>query len=117
MADKPLVRFIGEDAAVRAAFVSLVTQAGYRVEAVASPAVFWDSYDPRQSGCVVLDVGIGPAESTAAFVKDPRLQHPVVVFTAPEGDGPLNDAGPRASVVHTFDTQDFVGAISAAMEE
>ncbi len=116
MPNTPVVRFIVEDPGVRAAFVSLLTQADYCVEAFATPADFWASYDLSRPGCVVLDVGIGPTESTTAFVRDPRLQHPVVVITASEDHGELDDIGPRASVVHALETQDFVRALDTAMQ-
>ena len=117
MEDQPVVMFIGGDLAVREAVASLMGLGGRPTETFVSFDAFWASYDPRRRGCVVVDVGIGPVHTADAFVRDPRLQHPVVILTSEDTDSPIGDVGPQVTVVHTLGNQDIVRAIIAALDD
>ena len=117
MTDPPVVMFIGGDPAVRKAFVALMEPEGHPAEAFVSFDAFWASYDPLRPGCVVVDVRIGPADPVTRFVRDPRLQHPVVILTSEDADSPIGDVGPQVTVVTTVYHQDIVGAINAALDD
>jgi len=55
MPDKT-VFVVDDDAAVRKGLSFLLCAAGYWVEAFSSALAFLEAYDPRRSGCLVLDV-------------------------------------------------------------
>lgn len=116
MTDQPVVMFIGGDPAVQKAFVSLMELEGRPAETFVSFDAFWASYDPLRPGRIVVDVGIGPVDSVTLFVRDSRLQHPVVILTSEDTDSPIGDVGARVTVVNTLDYQDIVGAINAALD-
>ena len=118
MTDQPVVMFIGGDPAVREAFVSLMELEGHPTETFVSFDAFWASYHPLRLGCVVVDVGIGPVSTADAFVRDPRLKHPVVILTSEDADAPIGEMWvlTQVIVVHTLDNQDFVRAINAALD-
>ncbi len=117
MEDQPVVMFIGGDPAVRKAFVSLMELEGHPAETFVSFDAFWASYDPLRPGCVVVDVGIGPVHTADAFVRDPRLKHPVVILTSEDTESPIGEVGARVTVVNTPFYQDIVGAINAALDD
>ncbi len=102
MEDQPVVMFIGGDPAVRKAFVSLMELEGRPAETFVSFDAFWASYDPLRPGCVVVDVGIGPVHTADGFVRDPRLQHPVVILTSEDADSPIREMWvlTQVTVVH-----------------
>ena len=116
MTDQPVVMFIGGDPAVREAFVSLMEQ-GHPTETFVSFDAFWASYDPLRPGRIVVDVGIGPVNTADTFVRDPRLQHRVVILTSEDADAPIGDVGARVTVVNTLGHQGIVGAINAALDD
>ncbi len=117
MTDQPVVMFIGGDPAVRKAFVSLMELEGRPTETFVSFDAFWASYDPLRPGRIVVDVGTGPVNTADAFVRDSRLQHPVVILTSENADSPIGDVGARVTVVNTLDHQDIVGAINTALDD
>src|SRR5271155_56119 len=55
MPDKT-VFVVDDDAAVRKGLTFLLRAAGYAVEAYPSALSFLENYDPRRSGCLLLDV-------------------------------------------------------------
>ena len=116
MEDQPVVMFVGGDHAVRKAFVSLMELEGHPAETFGSFDEFWASYDPLRPGCIVVDVGIGPENTADAFMRDPRLKHPVVILTSGDTDRPIGDVGPKVTVVHRLGSQEFLGAINAALD-
>ncbi len=119
MTDQPVVMFIGGDLAVRKAFVSLMELEGHPAETFVSFDAFWASYDPLRPGCIVVDVGTGPVHTADAFVRDPRLKHPVVILTSEDPDSPIREMWvlTQVTVVHTLDHHDIVGAINAALDD
>ena len=119
MKDQPVVMFIGGDPAVRKAFVSLMEPEGHPAETFISFDAFWASYDPLRPGCIVVDVGSGPVHTADAFVRDPRLKHPVVILTSEDADAPIGKMWflTQVTVVNTLDNQDIVRAINAALDD
>ncbi len=52
----PLVYIVDDDDGMRRAMTSLMTSAGLQAVAFQRPSDFLDRYDPKQPGCLVLDV-------------------------------------------------------------
>lgn len=53
---KPTIYIVDDDANLRQSLIDLLSNAGYKPVAFAHPAEFLDKFDPKQHGCLVLDV-------------------------------------------------------------
>ncbi len=84
MNDSSIVFIVDDDPAVRDSLTALLKAAGYAVEAYPDAEAFLAAYDPRQPGCLVLDMqmpgmgGLG-LQSVLAERKDNR---PIIFLTA-----------------------------------
>lgn len=86
----PTVFVVDDDAAVRESLCWLVESAGLNAESYATAQAFLDAYDPRQPGCLVLDVrmpglsGLDLQEQLAAQ----GIMLPVIIITG-HGEVPM----------------------------
>ena len=91
---------VDDDEAVRDSLAVLLEAAGFAVAAFASGRDFLAAYDPREAGCLVLDLDLpdvtGP-EVLQALVAD-GVDLPVILITG-RRDGPLRSRAQAAEVV------------------
>jgi FixJ family two-component response regulator len=86
----PTVFVVDDDAAVRESLCWLVESAGLNAESYATAQEFLEAYDPRQPGCLVLDVrmpglsGLDLQEQLAAQ----GIMLPVIIITG-HGEVPM----------------------------
>ena len=86
----PTVFVVDDDAAVRESLCWLVESAGLNAESYATAQAFLEAYDPRQPGCLVLDVrmpglsGLDLQEQLAAQ----GIMLPVIIITG-HGEVPM----------------------------
>jgi two-component system, LuxR family, response regulator FixJ len=96
MPDKA-VFVVDDDAAVRQGLRFMLRAAGYSVEAFRSARAFLESYDPRQGGCLLLDVQMpqmtGPELQQQLNIRGWRIP---VIFITGHGSVSLAIAAMRA---------------------
>ncbi len=64
MIDRPVVFVVDDDEAVRDSLAALLESAGLPVVVFASGKVFLAAYDPRQRGCLLLDLDLPDMHGT-----------------------------------------------------
>jgi two-component system response regulator FixJ len=120
-ADKPLVRVIDDDSAVRESIELLLRTVGLACVAYDSPEAFLDDLDLRRAGCIVLDIRM-PRMSGLALqdVLIERGSDLPIVFITGHGDVPLAVKAMRAGAADFLEKplhdQTLLDAIHAALE-
>jgi RNA polymerase sigma factor (sigma-70 family) len=90
VSDEQTVFVVDDDAAVRDSLSWLIKSVGLRVETYGSAQEFLEAYDPKRSGCVVLDVrmpGMSGLELQEKLKVD-KVALPVIIITG-HGDVPM----------------------------
>jgi FixJ family two-component response regulator len=121
-AEKPLVRVIDDDSAVRESIELLLRTVGLRCAAYDSPEAFLADLDLGRAGCIVLDIRM-PRMSGLALqeVLIERGSDLPIVFITGHGDVPLAVKAMRAGAADFLEKplhdQTLLDAIHAALEK
>ena len=83
MPDEPTVFVVDDDQAVRDSLRWLVESVGHNVRTFPSAQTFLDEFDPRQSGCLVLDVRMPGASGVELqeHLRETGSKIPIIVIT------------------------------------
>jgi FixJ family two-component response regulator len=118
----PKVFIVDDDAAVRRSIRMLIRTIGIEAEAFASAKEFLDAYDPRQPGCLVLDVRM-PGMSGLELqekLRDMDANLPIIFVTA-HGDVPMAVNAMRSGAVDfiqkPFRDQELIDRVQQALEQ
>lgn len=121
MSTDPTVFVVDDDEAVRLSIEMLLKSVGLQAKSYASAADFLDAYDPRQFGCLVLDLrmpgmsGLALQETLAA-----RQAEIPIIFITGHGDVPTAIRAVKANafdfVEKPFSDQYLLDRIHAAIE-
>jgi FixJ family two-component response regulator len=120
-AQSPIVFIVDDDAAVRNSLRLLVKSVGLSAAVFVSAQEFLASYDPRQPGCLVLDVRM-PGMSGLELQQQLNLRGAVipVVFISGHGDIPMAveamQNGAFDFLQKPFRDQDLIDRIQRALE-
>ena len=88
--DRPLVYVVDDDAALRDSLRCLLESAGHCVATCASAKAFFAIYDPKQAGCLVLDIRMPGMSGLELQYKLKRRGHAIpIVFITGYGDVPM----------------------------
>ena len=88
--DRPLVYVVDDDAALRDSLRCLLESAGHCVATCASAKAFFAIYDPKQAGCLVLDIRMPGMSGLELQDKLKRRGHAIpIVFITGYGDIPM----------------------------
>jgi FixJ family two-component response regulator len=96
----PIVFIVDDDAAVRDSLSMLCETAGLRVECHDCAESFLRAYRPDRTGCLILDVRLGPTsgpELHAELVR--RGSHLPVIYLTAHGDIPMTVRAIKAGAV------------------
>ncbi len=119
-AREQVVFIVDDDAAVRDSIQELVESVGLRAEGYASAFAFLDSFQPRHSGCLVLDVRMAAMSGLALQERLNELGFniPVIVLTG-HGDVPMAVQAMKAGAVDfiqkPYRDQALLDSINAAL--
>ncbi len=119
-AREPIVFIVDDDAAVRDSIQELVESVGLRAESYASAFAFLDSFQPRHSGCLVLDVRMAAMSGLALQERLNELgfRIPVIMLTG-HGDVPMAVQAMKAGAVDfiqkPYRDQTLLDSINAAL--
>lgn len=84
MTKEPVVFVVDDDESMRRALQRTITSAGWEVQTYASGMIFLDAFDPKQAGCVVLDLRM--PQMSGLDVQEQLIAHhatiPVIFITA-----------------------------------
>lgn len=84
MTKEPVVFVVDDDESMRRALQRMITSAGWEVQTYASGMIFLDAFDPKQAGCVVLDLRM--PQMSGLDVQEQLIAHhatiPVIFITA-----------------------------------
>ncbi|HRW64793.1 MAG TPA: response regulator [Candidatus Competibacter sp.] len=115
-----MVFIVDDDAAVRDSVQELVESIGLRAEGYASAFAFLDSFQPRHSGCLVLDVRMAAMSGLALQERLNELgfKIPVIMLTG-HGDVPMAVQAMKAGAVDfiqkPYRDQALLDSINAAL--
>ena len=119
-AREQVVFIVDDDAAVRDSIQELVESVGLRAEGYASAFAFLDSFQPRHSGCLVLDVRMAAMSGLALQERLNELgfKIPVIMLTG-HGDVPMAVQAMKAGAVDfiqkPYRDQALLDSINAAL--
>ena len=119
-AREQVVFIVDDDAAVRDSIQELVESVGLRAEGYASAFAFLDSFQPRHSGCLVLDVRMAAMSGLALQERLNELgfRIPVIMLTG-HGDVPMAVQAMKAGAVDfiqkPYRDQTLLDSINAAL--
>ena len=119
-AREQVVFIVDDDAAVRDSIQELVESVGLRAEGYASAFAFLDGFQPRYSGCLVLDVRMAAMSGLALQERLNELGFniPVIVLTG-HGDVPMAVQAMKAGAVDfiqkPYRDQTLLDSINAAL--
>ncbi len=119
-AREQMVFIVDDDAAVRDSVQELVESIGLRAEGYASAFAFLDSFQPRHSGCLVLDVRMAAMSGLALQERLNELgfKIPVIMLTG-HGDVPMAVQAMKAGAVDfiqkPYRDQALLDSINAAL--
>ena len=119
-AREQMVFIVDDDAAVRDSIQELVESIGLRAEGYASAFAFLDSFQPRHSGCLVLDVRMAAMSGLALQERLNELgfRIPVIMLTG-HGDVPMAVQAMKAGAVDfiqkPYRDQTLLDSINAAL--
>ena len=119
-AREQMVFIVDDDAAVRDSIQELVESVGLRAEGYASAFAFLDSFQPRHSGCLVLDVRMAAMSGLALQERLNELgfKIPVIMLTG-HGDVPMAVQAMKAGAVDfiqkPYRDQALLDSINAAL--
>jgi two-component system response regulator FixJ len=121
MTADPVIHIVDDDEAMRDSLSFLLEVQGYRVRVYDSALTFLATLNGDPIDCVVTDIRM-PGMTGLELVrklKDQAAECPVIVMTG-HGDVPLAVEAMKAGVVDfiekPFSNEDFIAAISAALE-
>ena len=121
MSTEPTVFVIDDDDAVRLAIEMLLKSVGLQAKSYASAVDFLDAYDPKQSGCLVLDLRM-PGMSGLALqetLATRQIEIPIIFITG-HGDVPTAVRAVKANafdfVEKPFNDQYLLDRIHAAID-
>jgi FixJ family two-component response regulator len=84
MTKEPVVFVVDDDESMQRALQRTITSAGWEVQTYASGVTFLDAFDPKQAGCVVLDLRM--PQMSGLDVQEQLIAHnatiPVIFITA-----------------------------------
>ena len=115
-----MVFIVDDDAAVRDSIQELVESVGLRAEGYASAFAFLDGFQPRYSGCLVLDVRMAAMSGLALQERLNELgfKIPVIMLTG-HGDVPMAVQAMKAGAVDfiqkPYRDQALLDSINAAL--
>ncbi|MEZ5577034.1 MAG: response regulator [Candidatus Competibacteraceae bacterium] len=115
-----MVFIVDDDAAVRDSIQELVESVGLRAEGYASAFAFLDGFQPRYSGCLVLDVRMAAMSGLALQERLNELgfRIPVIMLTG-HGDVPMAVQAMKAGAVDfiqkPYRDQTLLDSINAAL--
>jgi FixJ family two-component response regulator len=119
--DKPIVYVLDDDYRVREALSSLLSSAGFRVEAFASAAEYLKFKKPDSPACLILDLELPGMSGLELQQKIAGGDAPAIVFVTGHGDVPSSVRAIKAGAVEfllkPFDDQELLRAIDAAIEQ
>ena len=119
-AREQMVFIVDDDAAVRDSIQELVESVGLRAEGYASAFAFLDGFEPRYSGCLVLDVRMAAMSGLALQERLNELgfRIPVIMLTG-HGDVPMAVQAMKAGAVDfiqkPYRDQALLDSINAAL--
>ncbi len=119
-AREQMVFIVDDDAAVRDSIQELVESVGLRAEGYASAFAFLDGFQPRYSGCLVLDVRMAAMSGLALQERLNELgfRIPVIMLTG-HGDVPMAVQAMKAGAVDfiqkPYRDQALLDSINAAL--
>ena len=119
-AREQMVFIVDDDAAVRDSIQELVESVGLRAEGYASAFAFLDGFQPRYSGCLVLDVRMAAMSGLALQERLNELgfRIPVIMLTG-HGDVPMAVQAMKAGAVDfiqkPYRDQTLLDSINAAL--
>ena len=119
-AREQMVFIVDDDAAVRDSIQELVESVGLRAEGYASAFAFLDGFEPRYSGCLVLDVRMAAMSGLALQERLNELgfRIPVIMLTG-HGDVPMAVQAMKAGAVDfiqkPYRDQTLLDSINAAL--
>jgi FixJ family two-component response regulator len=119
--DKPIVYVLDDDYRVREALSSLLSSAGFRVEAFASAAEYLKFKKPDSPACLILDLELPGMSGLELQQKIAGGDAPAIVFVTGHGDVPSSVRAIKAGAVEfllkPFDDQELLLAIEAAIAQ
>mgnify|MGYP005856479993 CR=1 FL=1 len=118
-ADEPTVYIVDDDQEVREAIQLLMRSVGLEARSFASAQAFLEQFDPRHTGCLVLDVrlkGMSGLDLQERLSREPI--HPPVIIITGHGDVPMAVRAVKAGAVDfiekPFNDQTLLDAVHRA---
>ena len=119
--DNSTVFIVDDDSAIRDSLSDLMDSAGVRTQVFASAEEFLDGWDPKMSGCLLLDVrlpGMSGMEMQSALSQS-GIAIPIIIMTA-HGDVPMvrkaMKAGAVEFLIKPFNDEELLQAVEQAFE-
>ena len=121
MTTKPVVHVVDDDDAYRHALTELADSLGYCTRGYSSARAFLDSFDPEESGCIVLDVCMPEMTGFDAFAELCLSGvAPPVILSSAFADVPMAvralSQGAVGFIQKPFDHHELVKLINRAIE-
>jgi len=115
------VFIVDDDYAIRESLSDLMDSAGVKTQVFASAEEFLDGWDPKMSGCLLLDVrlpGMSGMEMQSALFQS-GIAIPIIIMTA-HGDMPMvrkaMKAGAVEFLIKPFNDEELLQAVEQAFE-
>lgn len=119
--DNSTVFIVDDDYAIRESLSDLMDSAGLKTQIFASAEEFLDGWDPKMSGCLLLDVrlpGMSGMEMQSALFQS-GIAIPIIIMTA-HGDMPMvrraMKAGAVEFLIKPFNDEELLQAVEQAFE-
>ena len=119
--DNSTVFIVDDDYAIRESLSDLMDSAGVKTQVFASAEEFLDGWDPKMSGCLLLDVrlpGMSGMEIQSALFQS-GIAIPIIIMTA-HGDMPMvrkaMKAGAVEFLIKPFNDEELLQAVEQAFE-
>ncbi len=120
MTDAPVVHVVDDDEALRDSLRWMLESAGYSVVTYATSEAFLASYDPHQSGCMVLDIRM-PGMSGLELQEELRRRGYAIaiIFITGHGDVPMAVNAMKKGAIDfiekPFNDEAFVAVVENAL--
>lgn len=121
-ADCPTVFVIDDEVSIRKALSRLLSSAGFRVLAYASPTEFLAGYDPLAAGCLILDVAMPDGDGLDLQQQLVQAGCPLpIIFLSGHGDIPISVRAMRAGALDFLTKpvgeEDLLRAVNEALRK
>jgi FixJ family two-component response regulator len=116
----PVVHVVDDDEALRDSLRWMLESAGYRVVTYATSELFLADYDPRQSGCLVLDIRMPGMSGLEVQDELKRRGYAIpIVFITGHGDVPMAVSAMKKGAIDfiekPFNDEAFIRVVENAL--